>query len=57
LILWFLFLTKKTSVSATRGSVLKIRYDIQYFTMNSSYIGWKFVDFMKDHNLFFPHLY
>ncbi len=57
LILWFLFLTKKTSGSATRGSVLKIRYYIQYFTMNSSYIGWKFVDFMKDHNLFFPHLY
>ncbi len=39
LILWFLFLTKKTSGSATRGSVLKIRYYIQYFTMNSSYIG------------------
>jgi len=25
--------------------------------MNSSYIGWKFVGFMKDHELFFSHLY
>ncbi len=44
---------QETNSYATRGYVLKIRYDILCSTTNSCYIGWKFVGFMEDHEFIF----